>query len=199
MTETTLDLPAILEQHRLWLRSDGGSRAILTGANLSRANLSGANLSGANLNQANLSRANLSGANLSGANLNQANLSGADLSGANLSLAILSGANLSWADLSGANLSQASLSGAKLSGAYLIDGGQRSDGYRFVGYIRKDVLMIIAGCRYFSIADARDHWTPRRAGRPLCAETMCILDHIEKVAVIRGMLGDRLMDARYGQ
>jgi uncharacterized protein YjbI with pentapeptide repeats len=118
----TIDLPHILEQHHLWLRNEGGSRADISYADLSGAHLSGANLSGANLSGADLSRAHLSGANLSGADLSGANLSGAglnyaDLSGADLSRAYLSGAYLSRADLSGADLSYANLSGADLSGA----------------------------------------------------------------------------------
>ena len=113
MTDPALDLPKILGDHLKWLRSEpGGSRANLSGADLSRADLSGANLSGANLSRAdlsgaNLSRADLSGANLSGADLSRADLSGADLSRANLLGAYLSGANLLGADLSGANLSWA--------------------------------------------------------------------------------------------
>ena len=74
---TPEELKSTIENHRLWLRDEGGKRANLSGANLSGANLSGANLSEANLSEANLSEANLSGANLSGANLSGANLSGA--------------------------------------------------------------------------------------------------------------------------
>jgi len=149
------------------------SRANLSGANLSRANLSGANLSGADLSRADLSRANLSGANLSHADLSRANLSGANLSGA---------------DLSGADLSGADLSRANLSGADLVDGGQRSDGWRFVGWVKDNVLQIRAGCRSFSVTEARAHWLATRAGTPLGDETTAILDHIEAVARIRGLV-----------
>jgi hypothetical protein len=90
------ELATILENHAKWIRDqEGGVRADLSGADLSRANLYGADLSGANLSRANLSRADLYGANLSGANLSRANLSRADLSGANLSRANLYGADLS--------------------------------------------------------------------------------------------------------
>jgi hypothetical protein len=107
-TPSVSELASILEAHHKWLRNeDGGQRADLSGAYLSRANLSGANLSWANLSGANLSWADLSGADLSGADL-----SGAKLSWAYLSWANLSGANLSWANLSGADLSGADLSGA---------------------------------------------------------------------------------------
>ena len=179
------------------------NRADLSGANLIGADLSGADLSGANLSRANLSRANLSCANLSGAYLsgadlnradlscaylNRANLIGADLSGANLSGANLSRANLSCANLSGADLSCAYLNRANLIGADLIDGGQRSDGYRFVGWIKASVLQIRAGCRSFTIEQARAHWAATRAGTPLGDETTAILDHIEAVAAIRGLL-----------
>ena len=61
----------ILEEHKLWLDSDGkqGARANLTDADLSGASLSGANLSGANLCRANLSGASLCRASLCGADL----------------------------------------------------------------------------------------------------------------------------------
>ncbi|MEL7086879.1 MAG: pentapeptide repeat-containing protein, partial [Planctomycetota bacterium] len=98
-------------------------------------------------------------------------------------------ANLSRANLSRANLSRANLSGANLNGAYLIDGGQRSDGYRFVGWIKDGALQIRAGCRNLSISEARKHFR-HRDGTPLGAETTCILDHIEAVARIRGMVGN---------
>ena len=106
----------------------------------------------------------------------------ADLSQANLSRADLSGADLSRADLSRANLSRADLSEADL-----IDGGQRADGYRFIGQVKGNTLIILAGCRYFPIAKAREHWLATRGGTKLGAETICILDHIEAVAKIRGM------------
>ena len=93
------ELKAILGKHLKWLRGeDGGERANLFGANLSRADLSGANLSRADLSGANLFEANLSGANLFEANLFEANLFRANLSGADLFEANLSGANLSGAN-----------------------------------------------------------------------------------------------------
>lgn len=97
------------------------------------------------------------------------------------------GLAVKWAIKAGADLARADLAGADLAGANLIDGGQRSDGYRFVGSIKDGALMITAGCRYLSIADARQHWK-HRDGTPLGAETTCILDHIEKVAAIRGLM-----------
>ena len=112
-------LTEVLRKHAMWLRGeDGGKRADLSWANLSRANLSGANLSRADLSWANLSRANLSRANLPGADLSLANLSRANLSGANLSRADFSGANLSGCD--GATCAAASWSGHGESGRQLL-------------------------------------------------------------------------------
>jgi hypothetical protein len=87
------ELTKILEDHLKWTKDEeGGVRANLTGADLSRAYLTGADLTGANLTGANLTGANLTGANLTGANLTGANLTGANLYGADLYGANLTGA-----------------------------------------------------------------------------------------------------------
>ena len=124
-----------------------------------------------------------------GANLRSADLRSADLSGANLSGADLRGADLSGAYLSGANLSGANLSGADLGLTCLIDGGQRSDGYRFIGWMKESVLQIHAGCRNFTFDEAIVHWTETRGNTPLGKETMAILAHIWSSAAARGFVG----------
>ena len=165
-------------------------KAVKSGAILNGASLNGAILDGAILNRASLNGAILDGAILDGAILNGASLNGAILDGAILNGAILNGASLYRASLDGAILDGAILNGASLNGAKgVIDGGSRADGYRFVGWIKGGVLMIRAGCRDFTIAEAREHWTRTRGGTPLGAETTAILDHIEAVARIRGMVG----------
>jgi len=110
------DLDEILKQHRLWVESEGKSGT--------RADLSGANLSGAFLSRADLRSADLHGADLTGAELFDADLSHAFLYDVKLRGALLGGANLSdaylpLADLSGAYLPLADLSGAEVSGADL--------------------------------------------------------------------------------
>ena len=87
--------------------------------------------------------------NLGGANLSMANLRGTKLRGANLSGADLSGANLRGADLSGADLAEVRA---------IIDGGQDARGYRVLGWLRDGQLMLKAGCRNFTLAEARAHW-----------------------------------------
>ena len=76
----------ILEQHKIWLSSDGeeGNQADLSSADLRDADLSNADLSNADLSSAYLSNADLSNANLSNADLSNADLSNADLSNADL-------------------------------------------------------------------------------------------------------------------
>ena len=95
-----------------------------------------------------------------------ANLIGADLRGANLHNANLHDVNLRDADLRGANLSDADLIGADLRGANLSDAGglvccgYDRRGYRFVGVKQNDVpFRILAGCRWFTLKEAVDHWT----------------------------------------
>jgi hypothetical protein len=121
----------------------------------------------------------LSDANLSDANLSRAYLLGADLSRTDLSGSNLSDANLSDANLSGADLSSANLSGANVSHTIIIAGPQRSDGYNFYAWRDKDIIRIMAGCRYFTLNEARRHWRATRGDTPLGVETMQILDYLE--------------------
>ena len=83
---TREELDQILQQHQLWLDSDGanGKRADLRHADLCRADLRHANLRHANLRHANLRGANLGGAKLHSANLQDANLCFAYLRGGDL-------------------------------------------------------------------------------------------------------------------
>ena len=125
-------LKEILEQHKLWLETNGmqGILAYFYGANLKDANLKNADLNGASLYAANLTGANLTGANLTGANLKDAILWGANLTGASLRGANLRGANLRGANLRGPislpNISWiipgclVQLNGIKLNGFWLM-------------------------------------------------------------------------------
>ena len=115
----------------------------------------------------------------------KSNLRGANLGGANLYGADLRGADLGGADLRGANLG-----GANLARTCLVDGGQRSDGYRIVGWVKDGVLQIRAGCRSLAIDAAWKHWAETRADTPLGEETFAILTHIVAVAKIRKLIGE---------
>ncbi len=179
MTNHRDNLPHILAEHRKWQRGEGGSRANLAGANLTDANLTDAYLAGANLTDANLTDAYLAGAYLAGAYLAGANLADADLAGA----------NLTDANLTDANLTDAYLAGAYLVSEHIIDGGQRRDGYRFVGWVKDGALMIRAGCRNMTLAEYRDH-NAKREDAAMRDETASILDHIERVARVRGLTGE---------
>ncbi|MDO5069329.1 MAG: pentapeptide repeat-containing protein [Neisseria zoodegmatis] len=138
---TPEEIQKILEEHELWLDSDGneGKRADLSGKNLEGANLKGvnlkealclsANLIGVNLVEANLEKAALISTNLMEANLEKANLKGVDLGDAILERANLLSANLEdsylgyvkfeGATLRESNLRNAYLRSAKLEGADL--------------------------------------------------------------------------------
>lgn len=106
-------------------------------------------------------------------------LQGANLRGANLNDANLQRANLQRANLQGVNLND-----AKLGNLRILDGGLRSDGYRFLyTEIDGDGPHVVTGCYNFaSFAEAREHW---RTGTMLGVETMLILDHLEKLVTLR--------------
>jgi uncharacterized protein YjbI with pentapeptide repeats len=112
-----IDLAEILDQHRIWVETNGesGTKADLCGVNLAKADLTGVNLEGAHLHRANLCGADLSMANLRGASLVQAdlrnaNLLGAELRGVNFMGATMYGAEGLWVGrLGGTNLFDALL------------------------------------------------------------------------------------------
>ena len=160
------ELDRIVKSHGEWLDSGGksGKRASLDGASLDGARLVGASLDGArlvgaSLDGASLVRARLVGARLDGASLVGASLDGARLVGASLDGASLVGASLDGARLVGARLDGASLVGARLDGAagcvVLTD---THHGYRVVAGQVDGAVRIWAGCRSFSLAEARAHW-----------------------------------------
>ena len=112
-----LEFAQVLDQHRLWVESDGteGAQGHLSSANLAGLDLTGANLQGADLQKVNLrggdlSMANLRNANLVEADLRETNLLGTEFSGANLMGANLYGSQGLWSGrLGGTNLFDATL------------------------------------------------------------------------------------------
>ena len=105
------------------------------------------------------------------------------LAGANLSRAYLAGANLAGANLAGANLAGAKINNDKTA-IGILRRATRSDGYEFFLWHCEDGFYIRAGCRFFDMAEARQHWTAARAGTPLGDETQDILDFFD-VAIKR--------------
>ena len=169
--------------------------AVRGGADLTRATLYGANLAAANLAAVHFADANLYGADLTGANLVGANLVGAYLTratlyGANLYRANLEGANLYRANLEGANLTDAILTGANL--AYvrgIIDGGTDSRGFRWAAVQHDDGPRIAAGCRWYTLAQAHEHWDgAHEQGEVVAIECRSRLALLETLAKSRGWL-----------
>ena len=85
----------------------------------------------------------------------RANLTGADLYAANLTGADLTGANLTSADLTAANIYGANLTGAV--GVHYTTIGP-VDGWMVALTLTTEGLRISAGCRYFTVSQAREHW-----------------------------------------
>ena len=82
----------------------------------------------------------------------------------------------------GASLDGANLVGASLDGAIgVIDAGS-PDGWRCVGWMRGSDLIIKAGCRDKTVAEAREYWS----GEPDRAEILAAVDYIVAVAKLRG-------------
>ena len=160
--------------------------ANLAGANLADANLAGADLARADLARANLARANLADANLAGADLARANLAGADLASADLARANLAGADLASADLAGANLAGAKIHGERVARCFARI--MRDDGFGFHAMqLEAGGVKIAAGCRWFTVAEFRQHVASEYPGTDKATETIWIIDAIERRAADLGI------------
>ena len=53
------------------------------------------------------------------------------------------------------------------------------------GFLAAWALRAIAGCRYFTMAEAHEHWQRTRGGTPLGDETFAILDALKALARIK--------------
>ena len=98
----------------------------------------------------------------------------------------VAGSNLRGSDLSGSDLRDSNLRGSKLraAGEY----ASRSDGYEFRLFQLEDgTLRIMAGCRWFTLGEAREHWTAT-SGTRLGDESLALVDHLERMARIAGWL-----------
>jgi hypothetical protein len=126
----------------------------------------------ANLDGADLSHLHLEGLAFDGLSLKGADLHGADLTNADMRHCDMTGVDLNCANLTGTNLGGACLINAKLVDAYIdtvwglsiasgvIDAGFDPRGYRFIGvWDEKRGWMVKAGCRWFTMALAEEHWT----------------------------------------
>jgi hypothetical protein len=62
----------------------------------------------------------------------------------------------------------------------------RSDGFTFACFGQKNgPVVIIAGCRFFTIPEAREHWTKTRGGTALGKESLALIDFLERMSVIQ--------------
>ena len=160
----SINIQEILEQHRLWLENSSiGKRA---------------NLSNVDLRYANLRYVDLRYANLSNVDLRYANLSNVDLRYANLRYVDLRYANLRYVDLRYANLSNATI----------VIGPQRQDGYLF-WLIQPNIIR--AGCRTFTIEQAKEHWSKLSDNdyrKELNEESLLIVEYLEKRAKQKGWI-----------
>ena len=117
-----------------------------------------------------------------GADLSGAGLSGADLHGADLRGADLRGADLDGASLSGATLRDCCLSGTKLGETEVLSLDRlatRADGYDFFLWNTNCGWRVTAGCRFFTMDQACQHWERTRGGTPLGDESHDILTMFE--------------------
>ena len=64
---------------------------------------------------------------------------------------------------------------------------QRSDGYVFSVVATPDGPRIIAGCRYFTYADANRHWRETRGGTQLGDESLLIVKSLKAMAKLNGL------------
>ena len=72
---------------------------------------------------------------------------------------------------------------ARVFGDAVVSGIRRSDSFTFI-YVPDDegVMKVQAGCRDFTMREARKHWKKTRSGTPLGDETMEILKALQRLS-----------------
>ena len=125
-------------------------------------------------------RANLAGANLAGADLARANLARADLAGANLAGADLAGANLAGAEIRGETVTRIVGQAVRLTAG---------DQYTFTAFeMEAGGVKVLAGCRWFGLDEYRLHVAAEYPDTDKAADTLEILDYLERRAVRVGAI-----------
>ena len=64
----------------------------------------------------------------------------------------------------------------------------RSDNYTFLVAPTPQGPRIIAGCRYFTFEEARQHWQATRGDTQLGQESLALVDHLERMAILNGFI-----------
>lgn len=119
-------------------------------------------MEGMNLGEADLSHFDLTGIQMPGCRLVRADLRGTILRDANLEGCAFGGARMHDCDLTNANIDDVDLSDTESGYIHGIISLGELDGWRVYGYRKSDGhLRIRAGCRNFSLEDAREHWEER--------------------------------------
>ena len=117
----------------------------------------------------------------------KAHEAGANLAGAYLAGANLAGANLARADLAGANLAGATIKDDKIK--RVIARITRLDGYEFIAFeLEAGGLKIMAGCRWFALAEYVAHVAAEYPDTDKATETLLILDFCEDRARHMGVV-----------
>lgn len=137
---------------------EAAEEAVRQGVSLARAHFPGADFPGANFPGANFSGANFFGAHFSGADFSLADFSRANFYGANFSGADFYKANFSRANFSGADFSLANFYGANFFGVEGILHVGPVDGWDMYAVRWDDGPRIKAGCRWFTVSEAREWW-----------------------------------------
>jgi hypothetical protein len=173
--------------------------AIFYGAKFNNVNFNGADLSGSDFRNVNISKSEFNNAKFRGANLYGVNFSGLELKYANfysasLYEAVFCGADLHgsyffYADITGANFCRSNISfvdfeRAELSKNIRATGAphrraMRTDGYEFFLWHTDAGWRVMAGCRFFTMDEAWQHWEKTRGNTPIGDESLDILTMFE--------------------
>lgn len=185
-------------------------RRVESSADLSGSDLSHSDMSGMDLNSVKLSGTNLAFSDLSNTTLDLSKMCRAQCNGANFSGARMYGVDMSHGDFCanfyGAIMEDCYLDGADFTGARgLVSLGAPYDWQVILVFQPSGEHMIGAGCRWFTIWKARDHWEGRRDRErmmPLLdyAAALCKMHDAEKAARLpaRQEDGPSILESSHG-
>jgi uncharacterized protein YjbI with pentapeptide repeats len=170
------------------------TETLFTHSELTSAEFRFTKIARSNFRRAQATNAEFYDVQFSGGNLDAGNFEGSvfercKLWDVDMDSTVLKDVRFAECDFSGADMRGANFHGAMLSQNELILAGYDIRGYLFYAYLdtRINCAVVRAGCRRFTIAEAKKHWKCRHVHNPIQhTDCLSLVERLDKMIKVRG-------------